>query len=86
MSKSAMIRARIEPELKEEVEGLLEKLGMSVSEAIGIFFKQVKFHKGMPFDVRIPNRATLRTIKKTNAGKELTEHTSIDALRKHLGF
>ncbi|HZK76269.1 MAG TPA: type II toxin-antitoxin system RelB/DinJ family antitoxin [Candidatus Kapabacteria bacterium] len=86
MAKTAMIRARIEPELKEEVERVLEKLGMSVSEAISLFFKQVKYQRGMPFDVRIPNRATLRTIKKTDAGKKLTQHESLRDLRKHLGF
>lgn len=86
MSKTAMIRARIEPELKEEAEAVLKKLGISVSDAIAMFFKQVKYHKGLPFEVRIPNRATIRTFKKTDAGKELTEHDSLEALRKHLGF
>ncbi|HET6401066.1 MAG TPA: type II toxin-antitoxin system RelB/DinJ family antitoxin [Candidatus Kapabacteria bacterium] len=86
MAKTAMIRARIEPELKEEVEAVLDKLGISVSEAMAMFFKQVRYYNGMPFDVRIPNQATLRTMKKTNAGKELTQHESLGALRKHLGF
>ncbi len=86
MSKTAMIRARIEPELKEEAEAVLKKLGISVSDAIAMFFKQVKYHKGLPFEVRIPNRATLRTMKKTDAGKELTRHESMEALRKHLGI
>ena len=53
-----MIRARIEPELKEEVEAIFKKLGITVSEAITMFFEQIRLHKGMPFDVRIPNRAT----------------------------
>ena len=79
-----MIRARIEPELKEEVEVVLKKLGISVSEAIGMFYKQVKYQKGMPFDVKIPNRATIRTMKKTNAGKELTRYDSIEALMRDL--
>lgn len=86
MAKTAMIRARIEPDLKEEVEALFMRLGLSVTDAINIFYKQVRFHKGLPFEVRIPNRATVRTMKKTNAGKELTRHESLEALRKHLGF
>jgi DNA-damage-inducible protein J len=84
MSKTAMIRARIEPELKEEVEVVFKKLGLSVSEAIGMFFKQVRYRKGLPFDVRIPNRATIRTFKKTDAGKELTRYDSVEALMRDL--
>lgn len=35
--KSDMVRARVEPELKERAEAVLEKLGMSTADAIRIF-------------------------------------------------
>jgi DNA-damage-inducible protein J len=86
MSKTAMIRARIEPELKEEVEVVLKKLGISVSEAIGMFYKQVKYQKGMPFDVKIPNRTTRRVLKRSDEGKDLILFESAQELFKHLGI
>jgi len=75
MAKTAMIRARTEPSLKEEVENILEKLGMSSTEAINMFYRQVKLRKGLPFDVRIPNKVTTDTLKRQMRRKSLTPMT-----------
>ena len=58
MAKTAMIRARMEPELKQEAEEVLAEVGLSPTEAIRLFYRQVSLHKGLPFDVRVPNAAT----------------------------
>lgn len=71
MSKTSTVRARIEPELKEEVESLFHELGLSVTEAINIFYKQVQLRHGLPFHVVVPNKTTTETLKKTNAGEEI---------------
>jgi DNA-damage-inducible protein J len=84
MSKTAMIRARIEPELKEEVEVVLKKLGISVSEAIGMFYKQVKYQKGMPFDVKIPNRTTRRALRDSEANKGISYYRNVDEMFEKL--
>lgn len=55
MPKSAMIRARIEPELKQEVETIFEALGLNATEALSLFYNQVKLHKGIPFEVSLPS-------------------------------
>jgi len=83
--KSAMIRARVEPELKEEVEGIFKKLGITTTEAITIFYHQVKAKKGIPFELSIPNDITLETARKTDAGEELMEYASLDAFKKKIG-
>src|SRR4030042_2029005 len=54
MARTAMIRARITPDLKEEVEFILKRLGLTTTEAINIFFSQVKLQRGLPFEVKIP--------------------------------
>lgn len=59
MAKTAMINARTERELKEEVADILEALGLSTTEAINIFFRQVKLRRGLPFPVEIPNEGTI---------------------------
>lgn len=86
MSKTATIHARIEPHLKDEAEGLLHRLGLSVSQAITIFYKQVALRKGLPFDVAIPNRKTLKTFVSTDAGQDLIVCRDAQDMYKRLGI
>jgi len=85
MAKTAMINARTEKELKTEVEGILKTLGMSTTEAINIFFKQVKMRRGLPFPVEIPNEETLKTFKDSEEGRGLVESTDADDMFRKLG-
>jgi DNA-damage-inducible protein J len=86
MRKSAMIRARVEPELKSEVEEIFKELGLTTTEAITLFYHQVKARRGIPFEISIPNEITLETMKKTDAGEELNEYASLDEFRKKMGI
>ncbi len=69
--KSATVRARINEELKFDVEQILQRLNLSVSEAISLFMAQIKLRRGIPFDIRVPNEETLQTFKDTDEGKNL---------------
>lgn len=71
MNKTAMIRARTEPMLKQEVERIFKELGLTVTEAINLFFRQIKLRKGLPFDVSIPNKKTTKVFKDTDSGKNI---------------
>ena len=81
MPKTAMIRARMEPSIKHDAEAVFKTLGLSATEAITLFYKQVLLHRGLPFPVRIPNQTTERTMRKTLAGEDLTDWPSVDALK-----
>ena len=61
----------MESGLKNEAEGIFDSLGLSMSSAINIFFKQVVLHKGLPFEVKIPNARTKKAIEDALAGKNL---------------
>jgi DNA-damage-inducible protein J len=53
------IRSRIEPELKDEAQAVLGRVGLNISDAIRLFLRQVVVARGLPFDVRdIPNATT----------------------------
>jgi len=53
------IRSRIEPELKEEAQDVLNKFGLNISDAIRLFLRQVVAARGLPFEVReTPNAQT----------------------------
>ncbi len=51
--RTAMIRARTEPNLKQEVEKILAMLGVSASDAINIFYRQIVLNKGIPFNIML---------------------------------
>jgi len=80
MNKSAMIRARIEEGLKEDVNKIFDKIGLSTTEAITLFYKQIKLNNGLPFDVRIPNKTTKKTLIETDKKKNLVKTESVDDL------
>jgi DNA-damage-inducible protein J len=69
MTKSAMVRARVQPKLKRDVESLFEQLGLSTTQAITLFYRQVALRGGLPFDVVIPNATTQKTFDDTDSGK-----------------
>ena len=54
MAKSANLYARIEPDLKEQAENILTALGISASNAITMFYKQIILQNGLPFEVKLP--------------------------------
>lgn len=85
MAKTAMIMARTEPDLKSDAEKILKKLGLSTTEAINLFLSQIRLHKGLPFKVKIPNKTTRETFKKTDEGKELVKCKDADDMFKRLG-
>ena len=84
MSKTATIQTRINPELKKKAQKILNTLNLSMSEAISLYLTQVTLHRGIPFDIRIPNDLTVKTIEKTERGEELNEVSSVDELFQEL--
>lgn len=64
--KNAIINARIELDLKVDVEVILKNLGMTATQAINIFYQQVKLNNGLPFEVKIPNAETQRSLTRKN--------------------
>ena len=54
MAKSANLYARIEPDIKEQAEDILDALGISASNAITMFYKQIILQRGIPFDLKLP--------------------------------
>ncbi len=86
MSKSAMVRARLEPELKDHAETVFHRLGMNATQAITLFYKQVALRNGLPFDVAIPTATTKRTFNATDAGNDLVVCEDADDMFDKLGI
>ena len=86
MAKTAMIRARMEPSLKESVEEIFNKIGLSTTEAITLFYQQVVMNRGIPFELKIPNDVTLETFRKTDKGEDLIESENVEDMFSKLGI
>ena len=86
MNKSATVRARIEPDLKNKAEKVFRELGLSTTQAINLFYKQVELRNGLPFEVVIPNDMTRRTFSNTDTGKDLIVCEDADDMFKKLGI
>ena len=80
MPKTAMIRARVEPELKDRAEAMLEELGLSATTAITLFYRQIVRRGGLPFEVRLPNPATRRAMVDARTGRGVVGAESMDEL------
>lgn len=68
MSKATTIQARIEPELKEKADAILKKVGITASQAINALYAQIVMRKGMPFELKIPNKKTKDAMNELNQG------------------
>lgn len=84
MAKTAVVSARIEPDLKTDAEVILRELGLSPTEAVTLFYRQIKMRRGLPFEVRIPNKVTLKTFQDTDAGKNIVRAQSKEELFEKL--
>lgn len=87
MAKTETLHMRIDADLKSNAEYLLNQLGMSTTEAVSIFLRQVILNRGLPFDVKLPkyNEETEQAIKEakeiSRSGKGFKD---IDALFEEL--
>lgn len=56
MAKTDVLHARIDSDLKENVENIFAQLGLTSTDAIKLFFKQVELNGGLPFEIKIPTQ------------------------------
>lgn len=73
MGNGAEIHVRIDAQTKREAQGVLNDLGLNMSDAINLYFRQVVLHKGIPFEISIPNGLTASTLRESKEGKNLNE-------------
>ena len=86
MSKTATIRARIEPGIKKDAERIFRHLGVSTTQAIAMFYKQVALRKGLPFEIAIPNDTSRRTFEATDSGRDVVLCRNAEDMFKKLGI
>ena len=84
MAKTATIQTRVDPEIKRNAQKILSMLNISMSEAISLYLTQITLNKGIPFEIKIPNNITAKTLKDSENGKNVHKVDSVDRLFKEL--
>lgn len=80
MSDTAVIHANIDPDTKDATERILATLGMSPSEAIRLFYRQIALRGEFPLELRVPNALTAETLTKADRGEHLERFSSTEDL------
>jgi DNA-damage-inducible protein J len=86
MPKTETIRARVDAQLKADAEAVLSELGLSSSDAIRMFYRQVTLRRGLPFDVEVPNAETRRAIRDVERGRGLKTYKDAQEMFEDLGL
>ncbi|MHB8088332.1 MAG: type II toxin-antitoxin system RelB/DinJ family antitoxin [Anaerolineaceae bacterium] len=82
MNKSAYVSVRIQPEVKTETDKILQSLGVTPTEAITMFYRQINMRRGLPFPVEIPNEVSRQAIQDAVNDVGMQTVNSIDDLMK----
>lgn len=77
------VRARIDKVTKERAASALEKMGLSISDAIRLLMLRIADERRLPFEVKVPNAKTRKAIAELEAGKGKSFRT-VDALMADL--
>ena len=84
MAKTATIQTRVDPEIKQNAQKILNMLNISMSEASSLYLTQITLNKGIPFEIKIPNKLTAETLNNSVNGKELHKASDVDELFQEL--
>ena len=85
MSKTATTHVRLTPEVKKQAEDILKELGISISAAHELFYRQIISHQGIPFELRVMKKETLQSMIDARNGKG-KKYNSITHMFTDLGI
>lgn len=80
--KTTDVRCRIEEDLKESASAVLQSCGLTISDAMRLFLRQVVATQGLPFEVRVPSEKTARAL--AQAREIRRQYDSVDEMLRDL--
>ena len=83
MSANALVTTRIDETIKEEATVVLKAIGLTVSDAVRLLLTKIAQDHVLPFDIAIPNKTTIKTIKESRT-KKLKKFDSVKDLMADL--
>ena len=100
MARTSNVFARVEPEIKDQAEQVLNQLGIPMSNAIGLFLRQVVLQRGIPFEMKLPEKklpdynsmtdeqfdaAIMRGMMDISEGKVISSAQVADMMKREYG-
>ena len=79
MAANAVVRARIDEQIKEEASVVLAAMGLNVSDAFRIMLTRLAREKALPFEPLVPNTETIEAMREARRGK-LPSFDTVDDL------
>ena len=86
MAATAFVRARIDETLKDEAAAVLAEMGLTVSDLVRIVLTRVAKDKALPFEMRVPNKLTAKTLTQSEQGVDVHLAKDADDLYGQLGI
>jgi DNA-damage-inducible protein J len=85
MATNAVVRSRINVEVKEKASAVLDEMGLTISDVMRIVLTRVGKENALPFELK-PNKLTLETMRKTAQGIEVNQAKDAEELFSKLGI
>lgn len=83
MTANAVVRARVDEDVKEEATAVLAAMGLSVSDALRMMLTRVARERALPFEPWTPNAETIQAMRDARQGKTV-KHQSLETLMADL--
>lgn len=82
MKRTSNVFARVEPEVKEQAEKILGELGIPMSNAVGMFLRQVVLQRGIPFEMKLPKETPVAFGALTKEERDRELEKGMDDIRE----
>jgi DNA-damage-inducible protein J len=80
MAQTSVIHARIDPETKAATERVLDSIGLSPTEAIRLFYRQIAIRGEFPLELKVPNPLTAAVLAAADRGEDMESFQTADEL------
>lgn len=84
MAKNTNINIRTTEDIKKNAGIILNGLGLNISSAVNLFLKQVINYRGIPFDLRLPNKETLQAMDDIENNRNLESADTVEEMFKKI--
>ena len=85
MAKNTSVNVRTTEDIKKGAEVVLNGLGLNISSAVNLFLKQVINYRGIPFDLRLPNKETLLAMDDIENSRNLEAADTVEEMLEKIG-
>jgi DNA-damage-inducible protein J len=86
MAATTMVHIRVDEQMKRDASEALSAMGLSISDAVRLLLFRVVAEKALPFEVRVPNALTAKTLASSDQGEDLHPCEDADDMFRKLGI